>query len=511
MAWNAGYVTDINYTYGYYSDLNPVRLAAAVAGLSSRFPQIKNACELGFGQGMSINIHAAAQPGVTWWGNDFNPAQAAFAQELATAAGSGAQLSDGSFAEFCAREDLPEFELIVLHGIWSWVSDENRHIIIDFIRRKLAVGGVVYVSYNAMPGWAAPAPIRHLIKTHGELMTASAAGLVPRFDAALNFVEQMIEADPAYMRGNPLSVERFKSLKTQNREYLVHEYMNTDWQPMYFTEFAKWMEPTKTNFIGAAHFIEQQEVVNMTPAQIAFLAAIPDLHMRETARDYMVHQQFRRDLWVKGARRLTTIEHAEAYRRLRYVMTMVRENVPTKVSGQQGEATLNEAIYNPILDYLADYQIKTFAQIEQAVTAKGVNMSQLVSALGLLMGVGAVSTAQDDRTISKAKASTDKLNAALMHHARTRGDIAHLASPVIGGGVNINRFDQLFMLARAQGRKTPGEWAEFAHGLLSAQGQKLVKEGKTLETPEENLAELQAHAQSFDQKRLPLARALGVV
>ena len=58
--WTAGYVADIGYTYGYYTELNPalVRLAFLNAGLA--FPHMGAACELGFGQGLSTNIHAAA-------------------------------------------------------------------------------------------------------------------------------------------------------------------------------------------------------------------------------------------------------------------------------------------------------------------------------------------------------------------------------------------------------------------------------------------------------------------
>jgi len=50
--WTAGYVTDIGYTFGYYNELNPlrVRLAFLNAGLS--IPEVGTACELGFGQGM---------------------------------------------------------------------------------------------------------------------------------------------------------------------------------------------------------------------------------------------------------------------------------------------------------------------------------------------------------------------------------------------------------------------------------------------------------------------------
>eukprot|EP01032_Pedospumella_encystans_P035337 gene35337-39975_t len=57
--------------------------------------------------------------------------------ELATASDAHAQLHDQSFAEFCNRPGLPDFDFIGLHGIWSWISEANRAVIVDFVRRKL--------------------------------------------------------------------------------------------------------------------------------------------------------------------------------------------------------------------------------------------------------------------------------------------------------------------------------------------------------------------------------------
>ena len=77
--WNAGYMTDIAYTYGYYPELNPLRVQLAFLSAGLATPQAGTACELGFGQGLSVNAHAAASTTV-WYGTDFNPAHAAFAR-----------------------------------------------------------------------------------------------------------------------------------------------------------------------------------------------------------------------------------------------------------------------------------------------------------------------------------------------------------------------------------------------------------------------------------------------
>ena len=68
--WSDGYVSDINYTYGYYAELDPQRavLPLLMAGLA--VPPVRTACELGFGQGLTINVHGAAGPAgwVLAWG-----------------------------------------------------------------------------------------------------------------------------------------------------------------------------------------------------------------------------------------------------------------------------------------------------------------------------------------------------------------------------------------------------------------------------------------------------------
>ena len=87
--WTAGYVADIGYTFGYYTELNPLRLRLAFLNAGLEVPDSGAACELGFGQGMSANLHAAASI-TQWHGTDFNPSQAGFAQELASVSGAAA-------------------------------------------------------------------------------------------------------------------------------------------------------------------------------------------------------------------------------------------------------------------------------------------------------------------------------------------------------------------------------------------------------------------------------------
>ena len=509
MSWTAGYVADIGYTFGYYTELNPLRVKLAFLNQGLVFPEVGTACELGFGQGLSANFHAAASI-TQWHGTDFNPSQAGFAQELAAASGAGAKLYDEAFADFASRADLPDFDYIGVHGIWSWISDENRRVMVDFIRKKLKVGGVLYISYNTLPGWAAFAPMRHLMTEHAESIGAEGHGIVSRINGALEFTEKLLETNPLYSRANPQVADRIKKLKDQNRHYLAHEYFNRDWHPMHFATMAEWLEGAKLQYACSAHYLDHIEAVNLTAEQQAFLKEISDPMFRETARDFMVNQQFRRDYWVKGARRMTPLEQMEALRQQKLLLVAPRPDVSLKVTGALGEATMSEAVYAPILDLLADHKVKSFAQIEQGVKDKGITFAQVIQAAMVLTGAGHLALVQDDQIISKAKKQTDKLNAHLCQKARGSNDIGYLASPVTGGGFNVSRFQQLFLLCMVQGKKQPVEWAQFAWQTLAAQGQKLLKEGKTLETGEENLAELTSQAQGFAEKQLPILKALQI-
>jgi SAM-dependent methyltransferase len=508
-SWAAGYVADIGYTFGYYADLNPLRARLALLSNGLACPNFNTACELGFGQGLSINLHASASA-AQWYGTDFNPTQAGFAQELAVAAGSSAKLYDQAFAEFCTRPDLPDFDMIGLHGIWSWISDENRAIIVDFVRRKLKVGGVLYVSYNTLPGWAAFAPMRHLMTKHADVMGSEGKGIINRIDGAMEFAEKLLATNPAFARANPLVGDRLQKMKAHNRHYLAHEYFNHDWHPMHFATMQQWLEPAKIQYACSANYLDHTDAVNLTVEQRAFLAEIPDMLFRQSVRDFMVNQQFRKDYWVKGPRKLGLAEQAEALRAQRVVLTTHRADISLRINGSLGEVSLNDNLYVPILDLLADHKPKSFAEMEFALRENGIKFPQLLEMVMLMIGAGHVSPVWNNQDSALANKTSKAINAHLQDKARGSGEIGYLASPLTGGGVPVDRFQQMFLKARHLGRKTPEEWASFCWETLVRHGQKIVKDGKALETDDENLAELLSRAQLFEKKQLPVLKALQV-
>src|SRR4051812_26521029 len=158
--WAGGYIADIEYGAGFYREQAPGTLDAAclIRGLAppprrdGRFRY----CELGCGQGLTALVLAAANPRAEIVAVDFNPAHIARASDLAAEAGLGnVRFIEAGFADLTGpgAPDLPDFDYIALHGVYSWVSPANRQAIVRFAERRLAPGGLLYVSYNAMPGW----------------------------------------------------------------------------------------------------------------------------------------------------------------------------------------------------------------------------------------------------------------------------------------------------------------------------------------------------------------------
>ena len=242
--------------------------------------------ELGFGQGLSINIHAAAVDG-EFWGTDFNPSQVTHARALTEASGSGAKLFEDSFAEFAARPDLPEFDIIGLHGIWTWISDENSRVVVDLIRRKLRAGGIVYISYNCLPGWAPAVPLRHLMKLHADL-AAEASGLLAKLDGAVSFAQQVIDLGRAFLPRQSGRCRAAERMSTLDRHYLAHEFFTHDWRVMPFSDVARWLDDAKLNFVASAHLLDHIEAVNLTEAGHKLLSSISHPVLRQSVRDYFV-------------------------------------------------------------------------------------------------------------------------------------------------------------------------------------------------------------------------------
>lgn len=202
----------------------------------------------------------------------------------------------------------------------------------------------------------------------------------------------------------------------------------------------------------------------------------------------------------------------EMFRTQRFALLADPREVPLKTRGSSGEVDLNKEVYEPVIAALAEekFRAKTVAEMGALPMMKNLKLPQVAQALLILTGSGHVAPAQDKGLVGKVRARTTALNTYLKDRAVSSGDIATLASPVLGGGVQVTRLHQLFLRAIAAGAKDPETYAKAVQQLLHAQGERMRKDNKPIESEAEALAEILTQAKEFADKRLPVLQALGV-
>src|SRR5438270_12864481 len=174
-----GCAADIPYLRDFKPMLAPAWLdhVALVAGVEP--PARRNGfawCDLGCGQGVTAAILAATHPSGIFHGIDAMPAHIDHARGLATAAAiPNLQLHAVDFAAASGLE-LPQFDYIVAHGVYTWVGPEAQSAVRRFIDCRLKPGGLVYLSYNAMPGWARDLPFQGLLREFGRRFPGNDSG-----------------------------------------------------------------------------------------------------------------------------------------------------------------------------------------------------------------------------------------------------------------------------------------------------------------------------------------------
>src|SRR5204862_6587756 len=73
-------------------------------------------------------------------------------------------LAQASFEDYAAQ-DGGEVDVAAMHGVLTWISPAARKAAIGIVVQRLRPGGLFYVSYNCLPGWAPMEPIRQLALT----------------------------------------------------------------------------------------------------------------------------------------------------------------------------------------------------------------------------------------------------------------------------------------------------------------------------------------------------------
>jgi hypothetical protein len=171
-------------------------------------------------------------------------------------------------------------------------------------RERLAPGGLLLVSYNAMPGWAHLQPIRGILRQYAALRTGDSG---QRVRDAVAYLVFMRDKYAKYFEDNPRAAAYVDALVQQDPRYLVHEYMNEHWTSFYFAEVAGAFGqeglsfvgslPVHTNFWDLCVRPEFQELFRTTTSRL----------VAEAHKDFCANTAFRWDIYAKSPRGLKDV------------------------------------------------------------------------------------------------------------------------------------------------------------------------------------------------------------
>ncbi len=460
-------------------------------------------CDLGCGQGYTTNIVAAANSETRAFGFDFNPAHIANARALASDAGlANVDFREASFQELLADATLPEFDVMCMHGILSWVSPENRRALVALARKRLKPGGLLYISYDCMPGWAGLAPLRRILARHfGPGRGTPAPAAVER---ALAFADELRAQDPRFHRMFPLVEAQLARLRTTPRDYLAHEILTRDWEAFTFSEVASDLAEAKLAYVGSAHLLDGLDRLNFTPQQMDWLGGLADPVLAETSRDMLLGRQFRRDLFVKGRNLLGARAVRARWMSTRFALTVPAKEVDPTFETPLGKHQFHPQKHQPLIEVFGRGPI-TFGEALRQAFGKDADAQWPIDVIKVLVARGDLQPALPSEGEAARATGARAFNDAVINRVREGADLFYLASPITGGGVLVDRLTQLYLHARRNGVANP------ARCVIEIGERAALKSGEGASpSPDELRATVKAKVARAEADVFPLLQTLGI-
>lgn len=354
-SWTGGYVADIAYLEGFYVQQSPARMALAClfGSVAVELPEPDDgACylELGCGCGMGALLTAASNPGWQVTAIDYNPAHIAIGAGIARAARIDnirfleADLSQ--LATSAAADTIPQADFVTMHGLWTWVSNDVRAGIIRLLATKTRPGGIVHLSYNALPAWQGALGMQRIIYEAG---IRSGGRSDAQAQAGLALAREIKAADGTYLTESALARDLIDTTAAMSTEYLSHEYMGAHWAPAFHADVAAAMAEAKLDWVASANPLENFPELMLSAEQRAVMDRYRDPIMRELIKDTCLPRQLRHDVFVRGARRVNEQARDAALSRLNVVPIVSPGELQTKIRVPAGTAEMAD----PLKDMMA--------------------------------------------------------------------------------------------------------------------------------------------------------------
>jgi SAM-dependent methyltransferase len=295
----SAYVTDVPYARAFHDQTSPamIRLVAAMNGFAPNVGDDFSYCDVGCGAGDTLVTLAAAWPKARFVGIDINAEHVAFARSLAERGGvDNVRVLERDF-DAPDEGEIGALDFVVMHGLASWIAADKRAAALAFAARHLKPGGLFYVSYNALPGWAALEPMRHAMRE----ATASTPGTtLDRARVAMQFLQRLLDAKAPYLAQHAVAYSMLDVMQRAGPSYVAHEWFHDHWSPLRFADLARACASHDLTYVGQAPLYFAFRDLSLPTALKEMAKGIDDRIAYESFKDFSLNETFRCDVYVKS-------------------------------------------------------------------------------------------------------------------------------------------------------------------------------------------------------------------
>ena len=208
-----------------------------LVGLNTPPAKTARVLELGATYGGNIISQAVHNPEATFVGIELSQDQVEKGNKIISDAKlDNVSLLQGDILNF--DESLGNFDYIIAHGFYSWISDEMKDKLLDIISHHLADNGIAYVSYNTYPGWHTMEEVRQLMlfanSGHDELTHKEK---VLRGKTVGSLVGAQILNYDNLKERNSKFLGALRSVMQKDDYYVGHDHLEPHNDPCYFYQF----------------------------------------------------------------------------------------------------------------------------------------------------------------------------------------------------------------------------------------------------------------------------------
>lgn len=477
--------------------------------LSRRFTYL----DLGCGHGLNLLFNAAAHPEASFYGVDLNPTHIAAATTRAEQLGlSNVQFALADLTAFAGGlpssgpcRGWPEsYDVVVAHGVASWVGGEVRKALIAAASELLRPGGIFYCSYNTYPGWLSRSTLQ-MLSVEESLRAGGSTTLAGIHKAAETLLRLSGTEDSNWPLGKELPELRsqIERLLPMPESYLVGEYQAAH-QPLYVGPMHRLCAAHGLTPIGSASLPEMFPEM-LDPDRRALVMEAADDPMREVLLDLAINQTFRRDLFARGACPPSAPWRRQTLADLQLHASAGSEDERDAFDTSLGCLGVDPDFVRTLKAVLTDGPQSVGWLMEQA----SLDLEDALMRLSVLVGAGVIGVGFPTGSESSGP-SIAMFNQRCLDQITAGEEIGALLSPVLLQPVSINLLEAFFLQVADADLPPEGVAQMVWMGITMAGGSVKDPQGKPIEDPEQALDQLQGFWESFASGRLPVLRRLGI-